>query len=710
MVRPLRPGVNHIPDHTLNGDTSSKGAASSEGEAHPPAASPARSKSQPKGNLSREDEINLQQSGITNDTIVANGIYSEADKVRLATLLNRLPETPRKQIPQFCWFGAMVIPYRDLDGKLNGFVRCRPHSPRIVEGKTAKYEQPKGSPLRAYFPAASLPKLRDGTSDIYITEGEKKALALAQVGLAAVGIGGIWCGCKNQIALIDDLTHIHWLNRVVYIVFDYDPKEETSRQVQAARGRLATVLRIAGASEVYAVKLPPGPEGAKQGVDDFLAAPGADGNGAFEQLVADATPIIQIIPSRSGGPAGIPIIKIIPPVLGEAAYHGPIGNFLHRLAPYTEATDAGVLAQLLPAIGTIIGPGPRIHGTKQPARVNSVLVGPTSTGRKGTALDPVDELMMLVCSDFWREQRVNGLSTGEGVVEKVADKKTTDEEGNETIIPVEKRLCVVEEEFSKVLAQIRRDGNILSQILRESYDSGNLAVLTRHNPLQALGAHIAIIGHITPEELHDRFNHIEMANGFGNRFLWFAVKSDKVLTNCQPIPEAVYRELIQHVWRVNNSPAQHVPLAAPAMGRWEVIYPSLREDRPGMTGHLLARGSSLVLRLALLYYLLDPPLKGVSKGVSPVHLDAAMAVWTYCEESVQMLFKTKSGTLLGDKVLALLSSGPMTKDKLNDHLSPKQKEEIDKVLANLEAARQIVKTTEKKGGPGRPATCWKLPG
>src|SRR5262249_43510670 len=156
-----------------------------------------------------------------------------------------------------------------------------------------------------------------------------------------------------------------------------------------------------------------------------------------------------------------------------AAYHGPIGEFLRAVAPHTEATDAAILAHLLPAVSAFIGPSHLGHGTKQPARVNTVLVGPTSTGRKGTSLVPVDELMRVVDEEFWKSQRVGGLSTGEGLVRKVADiKRWNDETEDYDIIPVEKRLYIVEEEFSKVLAQLRRDGNILSQVLRESYDSG----------------------------------------------------------------------------------------------------------------------------------------------------------------------------------------------------------------------------------------------
>jgi hypothetical protein len=209
------------------------------------------------------DLANLRASGLSDATIRANGLRTEG--------------------------GALVFPYRGLDGAVNCFARRRPHSPPVIGGKAAKYVQPKGSPLRAYFPVGSLPKLRDGRSAVYITEGEKKALALAQLGLAAVGLGGVWCGCKKGAGeLIDDLAAVPWKGRAVYVASDFDPKAETRRHVDSARRRLARALRKAGAKEVYSVELPPGPGGAKQGADDFLVAHGA---GAFRALVERARPV-----------------------------------------------------------------------------------------------------------------------------------------------------------------------------------------------------------------------------------------------------------------------------------------------------------------------------------------------------------------------------------------------------------------------------------
>jgi hypothetical protein len=236
--------------------------------------------------LSDRDLADLRASGLTDDTVRANGLRTERDPVMVADLLNQVRERQRQEPPWFCRDGVLVFPYRRLDGTADGFARVKPSAPRVVKGKEVKYESPRGAPLRAYFPAAALGGLR-GTADVYVTEGEKKALALSQLGLAAVGLGGVWCGCRGT-ALIDDLAAVPWEGRTVFICFDYDPKEATRRDVAAAARRLAGALRAAGAGDVRAVELPPGPGGDKQGADDFLVARGA---GAFRALVGAAVPV-----------------------------------------------------------------------------------------------------------------------------------------------------------------------------------------------------------------------------------------------------------------------------------------------------------------------------------------------------------------------------------------------------------------------------------
>jgi hypothetical protein len=645
--------------------------------------------------LDPRDLKHLYESGLTVKTILNNGLHTQN--------------------------GALVIPYRHISGEVNGFARQRPHNPRCdTRGRPIKYEQPANTPSRAYFPKEAIEKLKKGGERLLITEGEKKALAIAQLGYAVAGIGGIYCGCKKgSDELIPDLADLPLQDREVYIVFDYDPEEETRNNSTIAARKLARALEREGVKKIYRVAIPPGPNGGKNGIDDYLAAqPASSRKDALEQLLAEAEPS-----GNGSGGDGNNRKKIIPKAdLGEAAYHGPIGQFLRSVSPLTEATDAAILAHLLPALGCWFGPAPYVYaGGRQYARLNAVVCGPTNSGRKGTSLAPVDELMRCLDEPFWKAQRVGGLSTGEGLVARVADKKVwNDEDKCYEIEYTEKRLFVAEEEFSKLLAQIRRDGNILSQVCRESFDSGNLSVLTRGDPLTANGAHISIVGHITPEELFDRFNHIEMANGFGNRFLWFAVKSEKLYPFCKPLPKEpfeTFRNSLSH-WMTTGGQGLLrgvgsfcVHLAPETQDRWQNgLYQKLREDKPGFAGALTARGATMVLRIALIYSLLDPPpSKGASHVIAPVHLDAALAVWKYCEESAYQLFGDKTGCSLSDKILSLLENGPMSKDQINNHLSPQQKTKVQSTLESLEADGKIQRTVKKReSGAGRPTTFWGL--
>jgi putative DNA primase/helicase len=235
--------------------------------------------------VSEDDLANLRESGLTDETILENGFCTlTADDGPMIARVLKCDE-----MAQPC-LGGLWMPYHDLYGKPTGFGRLRPHCPRKDKnGKPIRYEQPRGEPSHAYVPVSSAPLLRDGDEPTYLTEGEKKAAAIAQIGRAAIGLGGVWCGCKKDTEeLIPDLAAINWTGRVVYIVFDFDEKATTRRSIAAAGRRLARALKAAGAKEVYWVELPPGPGEAKQGVDDFIVS---QGEPAFRELVEAAEPV-----------------------------------------------------------------------------------------------------------------------------------------------------------------------------------------------------------------------------------------------------------------------------------------------------------------------------------------------------------------------------------------------------------------------------------
>jgi hypothetical protein len=194
------------------------------------------------------------------------------------------------------------------------------------------------------------------------------------------------------------------------------------------------------------------------------------------------------------------------PQFDPAALHGLAGKVVTTLSPHSD--PVAILLQLLAMVGNATGRGPhyQVEGDRHYLNLFALLVGETARARKGTSLGRVRQIMAPADSDWERTRIVSGLSSGEGVIwvvrdpvtSRVKDKKTGIEE-EKTIDEgvTDKRLCVIESEFARVLAVIKRDGYTLSPILRDAWDRGQLAILTKNSPARATRAHISIVAHIT---------------------------------------------------------------------------------------------------------------------------------------------------------------------------------------------------------------------
>jgi hypothetical protein len=230
----------------------------------------------------------LKNSGLLDETIAACRFYSVSDHAEARRILNW--KGPAKDMGPF-----LAIPFFDLDGKPNCYIRLKPDRPRVNKktGKPQKYESPYRKPSRAYLPPAVGAALADPTVPLLLTEGEKKAAAASQFGFPCLGLVGVWgwqkprkAGAEGKKAgpreLIGDLDAVAWDGRTVYVVFDSDLADKP--EVAWAEWHLAEALKARGAA-VKVVRLPAGKDGAKVGLDDFLVAEGAD---AFRKLLGEA--------------------------------------------------------------------------------------------------------------------------------------------------------------------------------------------------------------------------------------------------------------------------------------------------------------------------------------------------------------------------------------------------------------------------------------
>ena len=393
-----------------------------------------------------------------------------------------------------------------------------------------------------------------------------------------------------------------------------------------------------------------------------------------------------------------------PAPLEPAAFHGLVGDFVKRVLPHTEADPAGLLIQFLVGYGNLIGRDANsiADGCRHGGNLNAVLVGKTSKSRKGTGLKHVKNVLKHVDRTWSKDCIQTGLSSGEGLIWAVRDPIEKMEKG-ETVVTdpgvEDKRLLVVEEEFSKVLVVADREGNTLSAVLRSAWDGDEvLRTMTKNSPARATHAHISTVGHITREELRAKLTENASANGFGNRFLWPAVRRSKVLPEgggSYGIADLVERlkEAVAFAREVGELKRDEA-----ARKLWAQVYPELSEGKPGLLGAITARAEAQVLRLSDLYALLD-----CSQVVRVEHLKAALEVWRYCEDSARWIFETKTGNWRADRILAALkvagergkTKEQIRRDEFNGHITSF---ELDEALRLLFHTRLADRKEEDTGG------------
>jgi uncharacterized protein DUF3987 len=429
---------------------------------------------------------------------------------------------------------------------------------------------------------------------------------------------------------------------------------------------------------------------------------------------SDRRPFDAVTQVRPLTSSVVNVVSVVPswPKLDDAALHGIAGEVVKAIEPHSEADPVALLIQTLVLAGNIIGHSPFYAVESDHHRPNlfAVLVGNTSKARKGTSAGRVMAIAKLA-DQTWSEDRVKGgLSSGEGLINEVRDavqKWDAKAKAFETVDPgvADKRLLVLEPEFSSALAVAERPGNVLTEIIRRAWDGHKLSTLTKNSPLTATNPHISIVGHITVEELRARITRTDMANGFANRFLFVVVRRSKKLPFGGDLgPEEITKLGGRLQSAIGDAKSVgRVTMTPTARKEWAVVYESLSDGQPGLLGAITARAEAQVVRLALLYALLD----GQTQIEEP-HLKAALAVWEYCEASVAYIFGDALGDPVADEIHRALQhagSKGMSRTAIRDLFGRNQpSERIGGAVQLLAAKGRAYSITTETGG--RPTETW----
>jgi hypothetical protein len=403
------------------------------------------------------------------------------------------------------------------------------------------------------------------------------------------------------------------------------------------------------------------------------------------------------------------------------AFHGPLGEAVGIIAPESEADPIGIMASMIVTAGMYIGRTAfaQVEATRHHCNLNVVTVGESSKARKGTGNGQAHRLFRLFDERF-NERIQSGLSSGEGLIAAVRDPvekvktikgKKGEPDRQEIVIEdagvTDKRILVLEPEFASVITVMSRETNILSSVLRNAWDSGHLSQMVKNNPMRATDAHVCILGNITTPELRKLLTDTDVSNGFANRFLWVAVKRSKFLLEggnlrdddlaevAQKIADGImFAQDVKHPVRRDDD----------AKELWASVYPELSEGAPGLYGSATSRAEAQVLRLSLIFALLDQ-----SFYVRPVHLQAALAFWDYAARSARYIFGSALGDKTADPLLEMLKAAvPDGLTRTEMSMGFGRNKPATEIARGLSVLRQhgLAREGRRETGNGRPAEVW----
>lgn len=591
---------------------------------------------------------------------------------------------------------GVKITYRLHDGSPAPRQRLRT---ALKAGDGSRWLKGEGSPVA--YGLWLLDKMRKKSDTIFLVEGESDTWTLWHHGVPALGIPG-----ADMVKVLDP-ADIAGFERI-YAWQEPDKGGETFTR------KLAERFAEAGWTKPVFVISPP--EGVKDANDLHRADPDAFKT-RLEELMKNAEPLdLKATPSED---AAIDSVPAWPDPPDEAALYGLAGDIVRFVEPHSEADPIALLMQFLIAFGNAAGRSAYylVEGDRHYLNLFAVLVGPTAKARKGTSWGRVRSIFAST-DETWTKNCIDtGLSSGEGliwrvrdpIIEKhpVRDKKAHTVTGYEEVIADEgvddKRLLIVEPEFASTLKVLGREGNTLSPVVRQAWDTGFLTTMVKNNRARATDAHISIIAHITKSEVLRFLDATEQANGFGNRFLWVCVRRSKYLPEGggQTGDATPLVKRLQEALEFAKQP-RRLTWDEEARTEWRSIYPDLSEGRPGLLGAMTARAEAQVVRLACVYALLDcSPVIGLR------HLKAALAVWDFCERSARFIFGASLGDPVADEILRALRNSPdgMSRTAIRDLFGRnREASQIHRALTALVENGLACSRREDTGG--KPKEIW----
>jgi hypothetical protein len=394
--------------------------------------------------------------------------------------------------------------------------------------------------------------------------------------------------------------------------------------------------------------------------------------------------------------------------MGHAAGYGIAARFVEAIFQSTELERVALLLQTLSAVGCMMGRNAFYSNglTSHYPNVNSIIVREHNNEPTDSTSTIVRELVRSIDPVWSKSHARSGLLASQQYVDLVRDPiyeqiGPAENSRPKLLSPGSRYKSVfVLESIGSLLGFNGRKGEDLQNNIGYSYMGLPVWKSTGSRIFCATDATITINSVALRKDLEILMLSKNRIAEIGQFFLWSCIPQSAPCQITISDIAVVVRKFSQLFRRAIDFAKQHrqIRISQDAEYSLSNIRSTYMHHRAGLYGLITDYAESHILRLALIFALLDQ-----SPTISAQHLQAANAIWAYCDQSCQILFGTLSGCTLADKIeLIIRNSGPsgISRTKLNNSLGRNfTRDQINYAIAYLESSELIV--TQRNPGKGR---------
>jgi hypothetical protein len=393
------------------------------------------------------------------------------------------------------------------------------------------------------------------------------------------------------------------------------------------------------------------------------------------------------------GILGAPDSGQFPQPPSRAAFGGLVGELVAELATGTDASEVAMLGSLLAFLG-VLYPATGHFGRSQSTALFVGLVGPSTEGRKGTAMERAEvAVSQCIGQSVVANIMFDGVNSGEGLVSALETRQKMFR--NEPVSGL-----MYEEEFATLLAAQSRDNSTLDPRMRAAWDGKALSNRKQASqqsiePPYWVGALVSI----TPKELRDRAPRGAFTSGSFNRWLWLPVirRDIEVLDTPPDVPYQLRTRLSDsfHAAQQERPFLRHTVEAQRMLADYSA---HLLRAAVGMERDLSARLVPIALRVGMVHAMVEG-----QREVTRDHVARGIALTDYARSGIHWVFGMSAGDPITTLLLRTLmedEAGVITKHQITQDITRdpvKRQQAID----NLMDAGLVEKVTVKTGGRPR---------